>query len=160
MKKNLKVLFVCLGNICRSPAGEGILKHLLVQNPSLDVTVASCGMGDWHVGHAADARMQEAIKMRGITLTSRAQKFQREFLDQFDYILAADKEVLTQLYHYAQTPQQKSKISLMTEFSSIYKGQEVPDPYYEEQRGFEFVIDMLEDSCQGLVEHLHTLRNH
>ena len=85
---------------------------------------------------------------------SRAQQFQKEFLDDFDYILVADKEVLKFLYHYAKTPKHKAKIALMTEFSSLYRGQEVPDPYYQPGGAFELVLDMLEESCEGLMNHI------
>lgn len=155
MKKGeIRVLFVCMGNICRSPAGEGILRHFASQDPSLAVYVESCGIGDWHIGQAPDRRIQEASKARGIVLTSLAQQFQHAFLDEFDYILAADKEVLKFLYHYAKTPNQKTKIFLMTAFSPIYAGQEVPDPYYQSNGAFELVLDMLEDSCQGLLQYI------
>jgi protein-tyrosine phosphatase len=150
----IEVLFVCMGNICRSPAGEGILKHYLLQDPSLQIYVESCGIGDWHVGQGPDRRIQEASKARGIVLTNRAKQFQHTFLDQFDYILAADNEVLKHLYHYAKTPEQKAKISLITAFSPYYYGQEIPDPYYEPNGAFELVLDMLEDACQGLMNHI------
>ena len=155
MKKGeIRVLFVCMGNICRSPAGEGILRHFASQDPSLAVYVESCGIGDWHIGQAPDQCIQEASKARGIVLTSLAQQFQHAFLDEFDYILVADKEVLKFLYHYAKTPDQKAKIFLMTAFSPIYAGQEVPDPYYQSNGAFELVLDMLEDSCQGLLQYI------
>ncbi len=154
VKKEIRVLFVCMGNICRSPAGEGVLKHLMKQEPELNIQVASCGIGDWHIGQPADRRMQAASKARGIALTSLAQQLQAEFLDEFDYILAADQEVLKHLYHYAKTPEQKAKISLITAFSSTYQGQEVPDPYYQANGAFELVLDMLEDACHGLLKHI------
>lgn len=153
-QKEVSVLFVCMGNICRSPAGEGILKHLVEQDPLLKISIESCGIGDWHIGQAPDHRMQEASKARGIPLTSRAKQFQDQFFDEFDYILAADKEVLKVLYHYAKTANQKAKIFLMTAFSSIYHGEEIPDPYYDSNGAFELVLDMLEESCQGLLQHL------
>lgn len=159
MKKGeVRVLFVCMGNICRSPAGEGVLKWLVSQDPSLKIYVESCGIGDWHIGQAPDRRMQEASNVRGIALTGRAQQFKQDFFDRFDYILAADKEVLKFLYHYAKTPDQKAKISLMTSFSTIYAGQEVPDPYYQSNGAFELVLDMLEDACQGLIEKIRKLQ--
>jgi protein-tyrosine phosphatase len=148
------VLFVCMGNICRSPAGEGLLRHLVNQDSSLKIHVASCGIGNWHVGQAPDRRIQEASKARGIALNSRAQQFQPVFLDQFDYILVADQEVLKSLYHYAKTPAQKAKIFLMTAFSEIYRGQDIPDPYCLSIGAFDIVLDMLEDSCQGLLQHI------
>lgn len=149
--KQIRVLFVCMGNICRSPAAEGILKHLAKSEPIVEVLVESCGIGDWHVGQGPDGRILEATKARGIALTSIAKQFQRGFFDQFDYILAADNEVLKYLFQFAKTTEQKSKIFLMTEFSSLYRGQEIPDPYYGGDGAFELVLDMLEDSCKGLL---------
>ncbi len=161
MEKIVRVLFICMGNICRSPAGEGILKHLIKQQElPICIQVESCGIGDWHLGQAPDSRMQQASAVRGFVLAGKARQFQNDFLNQFDYILAADKEVLKYLYHYAKTPEQKAKIFLMTEFSSAYKGQEVPDPYYLGEGAFELVLDILEDSCQGLLNYLRLFSNH
>lgn len=149
------ILFVCLGNICRSPAAEGILRHLVEKDPQLaDIEVRSCGLGSWHIGQLPDIRMQEAARNRNVILSSRAQQFQAEFLDQFDYILAADREVLNALYRYAQTPADKAKMHLITAFSRSYQGQDVPDPYFGGDASFELVLDMLEDSCEGLLEHI------
>src|SRR6476660_1394014 len=143
-KKEIRVLFVCMGNICRSPAGEAILKHLVRQDPSLNIYVESCGIGDWHIGQPPDKRMQEATKERNISMTGRAQQFRYPFFDSFDYILVADKEVLKYLYQFAKTAEQKAKLFLMTAFSSLYAGQEIPDPYYQPNGAFELVLDMLE----------------
>lgn len=152
----VSILFVCLGNICRSPAGEAMLRHLSEKMElSEALTVQSCGMGDWHVGQLPDERMREASQLRGINLTSRAQQFRPEFLIEFDYILAVDKEVLADLYRYAENPEQKAKIHLVTEFSKSYFNKEIPDPYYYGGNAFELVLDMLEDSCEGLLQHLH-----
>lgn len=149
------ILFVCLGNICRSPAAEGILRHMVAKNPQFaDIEVQSCGLGSWHVGQLPDARMQESARNRGVILSSRAQQFTSEFLDHFDYILAADREVLNALYQFAQTSEEKAKMHLITAFSSSYQGEDVPDPYYGGDASFERVLDMLEDSCEGLLEHL------
>lgn len=156
MDKKVHVLFVCMGNICRSPAAEAILKHLVKQYPSLDIVVESCGIGDWHLGHAPDSRMQESAKARGIFLTGKARQFQREYLDRFDFILASDKEIQSDLYHYAKTPEQKAKIGLMTDFSTAYRGQEVPDPYYQTGGAFDLVLDILEDSCEGLLNKINS----
>jgi protein-tyrosine phosphatase len=152
--KPQRILFVCMGNICRSPAAEGVLKHILNQYGSFNLDVESCGIGDWHIGQAPDMRMQETAKARGIALTSRAQQFNTTFFDVFDYILVSDHEVMKFLYKYAQKPEHKAKIALMTEYSSNYKGQEVPDPYYEPDAAFDLVLDMLEDSCKGLLKHV------
>ncbi|WP_232086062.1 low molecular weight protein-tyrosine-phosphatase [Candidatus Protochlamydia amoebophila] len=154
MMETINVLFVCMGNICRSPAAEGILRHFAKKEPDLAFHIESCGMGDWHVGHSPDVRMQEAAKSRGIILTSQAQQFQKEFFNRFDYILVADKEVLESLYQHAKSTEQKSKIMFMTEYSQFYQGQEVPDPYYQPGGAFELVLDILEDSCVGLLNHI------
>lgn len=158
-KRMKRILFVCMGNICRSPAAEGVFKHIIMQESVGTIDVESCGIGDWHIGQAPDRRMQEAAKARGIALTSRAQQFKPAFFDEFDYILVSDQEVLKFLYQYAKTPEHKAKLSLMTEFSQQYKGQEVPDPYYEPGAAFDLVLDMLEDSCTGLLKHVHEQEN-
>lgn len=157
--KEIKVLFVCLGNICRSPAAEGILKHLAKKDPHLNVTISSRGLGHWHVGSDADIRIREASAARGYQLTSKAQQFTYADFDQFDYILAADHEILDHLKRNARTDEHKSKIYLMTHFSKHYKGQEVPDPYYGGADGFEHVLDILEGSCDGLLKHIRTLKH-
>ena len=156
IKKKINVLFVCMGNICRSPAAEAILKSRSQQSSSLNLYVESCGMGSWHVGHSADSRMKEACESRGIFLTGVAQQFNQEFLDRFDYLLAADEEVLQHLYRYARTPEEKLKICLMTKYSPLYAEKDVPDPYYGGSNGFEVVIDMLEDSCKGLIDRIQS----
>lgn len=149
------VLFVCLGNICRSPAAEGVLRKMASEHEHLkDLHVESCGIGDWHVGQLADERMRHAAEGRGVILSSRAQQFHHTFLDRFDYILAVDQEVLNDLYHHARNPEHKAKIHLITAFSKCYPGQEVPDPYYGGEGAFEHVLNIIEDSCEGLVEHL------
>jgi protein-tyrosine phosphatase len=147
----ISVMFVCLGNICRSPAGEGILRHLASLDGSLKIEIASSGLGSWHVGRLPDERIREAIQRRGITLTSHAQQFKTNFFDAHDYILAADREVLKALYQYAETPEQKAKIHLITDFSVSYRGEDIPDPYYGDDGSFEMVLDMLEDACEGIL---------
>lgn len=118
MSKVNSVLFVCLGNICRSPAAEGFLRNLSAKDPDLhNLQIESCGLGEWHVGQLPDERMREASKNRSVILSSRAQQFQSEFLDRFDLILAADNEILNELYRHAKTPEHKAKIHLITHFS-------------------------------------------
>lgn len=148
------VLFVCLGNICRSPAAEGILRHLAAKDAIKELVVESCGIGAWHVGQLPDERMRHASKNRGFYLESRAQQFTYAFYDRFDLILAADREVLNALIQHAQLPEHKTKIKLITHFSSCYPDEEIPDPYYRGDSGFEQVLDMIEDSCHGILEHL------
>lgn len=153
----VKVLFVCLGNICRSPAAEGMLKHLAADS-GLDLHIESCGIGDWHVGSLPDNRIRSAAKARGIILSSRAQKFQLDHLNDFDYILAADHEVLEHLHLFAKTPQQKAKIHLITAFSKSFHDESIPDPFYGGDAAFENTLDILEDACIGLISHLKQSR--
>lgn len=149
------ILFVCLGNICRSPAAEGIFRHLVEQESMMEAFhIESCGLGDWHIGHLPDERMREAAKSRGYLLSSRAQKMDPTFFERFDLILVADHKVMKQMYHLTNEPAHKAKIQLITHFSTTYRDLEVPDPYFNGEAGFEHVMDMLEDSCQGLLTYL------
>lgn len=150
----VSVLFVCLGNICRSPAAETILRRLGEQSGVEGLTVSSCGIGDWHVGDLADDRMVSAAKLRGYVITKRAEQFKKEYLDKYDLILASDHEVIEALYLLAKSPAQKSKIHLISSFSPTYKGEEIPDPYYAGAAVFDEVIDMLQDCCEGLLENI------
>lgn len=153
MKK--AILFVCLGNICRSPAAEGFLRHLISEDGELSsYTVASCGIGDWHHGKLPDSRMIKSAGARGVTLSMRAQSFKSEFFSQFDLILAADKDVEQILLQYASSEEDKGKISLITKFSEFHQNEEIPDPYYEDVSCFERALDIIEDSCQGLYKYL------
>jgi protein-tyrosine phosphatase len=151
------ILFVCLGNICRSPAAEEIMRSIIKENAREikdDFRIESCGLGDWHKGHLPDERMRDAAKNRGYILASRAQEFQPVFFDDFDLILVADHKVMNELYRYAASPDYKAKIHLITHFSACFTDQDVPDPYYQGKAGFEHVLDMIEDSCTGLLDHL------
>lgn len=149
------VLFVCLGNICRSPAAEGVLRHMTSNDPEFnDMLIRSCGMGSWYVGQLPDDRIRSAAKVRGIDLISRAQTFDPKYLDEFDYIFAADHEVLHHLYRHAKTPEQKSKIYLFTAFSSCYSNQVIPDPFYQGDAAFDYILDIIEDACEGFITHL------
>lgn len=150
----VSVLFVCLGNICRSPAAEGVLRHLAGQRTNLHLHIESCGLGDWHKGQLPDERMRKTASARGIALTSRAKAFEEVFFETFDYILAADQKVMYELHRFAKNPDHKAKIHMITRFSPTYKDKEIPDPYYEDTGHFELVMDMIEDACHGLLDHL------
>lgn len=146
----MDVLFVCLGNICRSPAAEGILKEC-ARKKNVTMRVESCGIGDWHAGQLPDSRMREAASDRGLILTSRAKQFSSSYFDEFDLILALDKEVQSDLYKYAKTVEHKAKIRLATAFSTTYKDQDVPDPFYGGRSDFDLVLDILEEICEEVV---------
>ncbi len=152
------ILFVCLGNICRSPAAQAIMLQM-VKGTELEeqIYVESCGLGDWHAGKLPDPRMRQAALERGYTLVSKAQAMQPDFFYRFDYILAADHSVIKELYSHAISPEHKAKIHLITKFSRAYAGEEIPDPYYKDRQAFEQVIDMLEDSCKGLLDEIRRL---
>ena len=153
----VSVLFVCLANICRSPAAEGILRHLAAQDEKFkDLRIDSCGIGSWSIGQLPDERIRQAAEMRGILLSGVAKQFQVSFLDEFDYILAADQEIMHELYHIAKKTEHKAKIHLITHYSKTYENEEITDPFYYGEGAFELVLDMLEDSCKGLLQHIRT----
>lgn len=154
-RKMKAILFVCMGNICRSPALQATLKHLAAKQ-KLDIHVDSCGIGWVHLGERADPRSFEAAKKRGILIDHRTQQFQDSFFDEFDLILTVDGEIAEQLK--ARSPQHAAKVKLATEFSPKYKGQPIPDPYYLSLSGFDEVMDMIIDTCEGLIKHIFTKR--
>jgi len=145
------ILCVCMGNICRSPAAEAVLKHL-AQQQNLNVTIDSAGTTAYHVGNPADTRMQQHAQRRGYTLTSIARQFnsQTDF-DNVDIIIAMDNDNFDYLVAQAKTPEDAKKIVKMTQFLQTQKATHIPDPYYGGDAGFEKVLDLLEDACQGLL---------
>lgn len=154
MPERSSVLVVCLGNICRSPAGEMLLANLAKEMGLKDVKVASCGTGDWNLGYPPDPRMVEAAKRRGFELKGTARGIQDSDFARFDYILAVDREILQVLRLRAPDPTALKKIHLLGDFSARYPGLSIPDPYYGESKDFELVLDMLEDACLGFLQHI------
>lgn len=150
----MKVLFVCLGNICRSPSAEGVFRRA-VEQAGLDqrITVDSCGIGDWHAGNPPDERAQAAAKRRGNDISDlRARQLCREDFDEFDYILPMDYGNLRDI-RAMEPDAHGAHIELFLAFAGMPQG-EVPDPYYGGEQGFEEVLDMIEAASQGLVEHI------
>ena len=147
----MRVLFVCLGNICRSPTAEGVLRHKLREAGLADqVEVASAGTGDWHVGKAPDTRSQAAAKLRGYDLSAqRARQVTRADFASYDLILAMDNSNLRHL-KALQPAQGKAELDL---FLRRYQSpiDEVPDPYYDGEQGFEQVLDLIEHASDRLV---------
>ena len=152
-----KILFVCLGNICRSPAAEGVFKQK-IKDRDLEklFVVDSAGTGGWHVGNLADPRMRETALSRGIELTSRSRKIEESDLYEFDHILVMDNdnlEAVKSLIKDNKNPL-NSKIKLILGYSKNSQLEEVPDPYYGGQNGFDKVIDLLDDAMDGLIDSL------
>jgi protein-tyrosine phosphatase len=147
----MRVLFVCLGNICRSPTAEGVLRHKLREAGLADqVEVASAGTGDWHVGKAPDKRSQAAAKLRGYDLSAqRAQQVSRADFAIYDLILAMDNSNLRHL-KALQPAKGKAELDLfLRRFQSEID--EVPDPYHDSDQGFETVLDLIERASDLLV---------
>ena len=151
----LSVVFVCLGNICRSPTAEGIFLSMTAKNGLSDsIYVDSAGTGGWHIGELADPRSREEAQRRGVELPSRSRQFRSEDFDQFDLIIAMDRSNLRNILRLARTESDRSRVHLLRDFDpSASPGSEVPDPYYGGPRGFPDVYDICERACQGLLEH-------
>jgi len=149
----VKVLFVCMGNICRSPAAEGIFRKY-VENANLgkQITIDSAGTIDYHAGELPDARMRKHALTRGYNLDSRARQFnpKKDFID-FDYIITIDNDNYSNITNLDNKNQYNSKILKMADFISDKNVREVPDPYYGGSEGFEFVINILEDGSKNLL---------
>ena len=152
-----KILFVCLGNICRSPAAEGIFNQKIRERDLESFFVVdSAGTGGWHVGNLADRRMREAALSRGIELTSRSRKIDHNDLYEFDHILVMDKDNLNAVKSLIKdnTYPINTKIKLILSYSKKSQLDEVPDPYYGGQNGFENVLDLLDDAIDELIDSL------
>ena len=156
MSKPISVLFVCLGNICRSPLAEGVFRHILDEEGVSDrFRVDSAGTGSWHVGESPDHRAVRSAATRGVTLTGHARQVQPEDFKQFDYMIAMDKSNLSHLEEFRQGVGGDASLYLLREFDPEgAPGAEVPDPYYGGPDGFEKVYAIVERSCRALVGHI------
>lgn len=154
------ILFVCMGNICRSPMAEGvflsILKRERVEN---DYIIDSAGTLGFHQGELPDRRMRLHAEKRNYFLTSMSRKFSRSDFENFDLIIAMDDNNYEDLKELAYTKEESDKIHRMIEFSMEEKPTHIPDPYYGGDQGFEHVIDLLEDACEGLFWYLQKPKN-
>jgi protein-tyrosine phosphatase len=151
----MKILFVCLGNICRSPTAEAVFRHLLAREaPELNVVVDSAGIGAWHIGEPPDARAQAAAQRRGFDMSAlRARQVVREDFERFDLILAMDLENLAELKRRAPA-HTRERVRLFLDFIPEEEIDEVPDPYYGSEAGFEQVLDLAEQAARGLLQYL------
>ncbi len=151
----VRLLFVCLGNICRSPTAEGTMRAL-VREAGLEqaIELDSAGTGGWHVGSAPDERATAAAAGRGVALEGAARRVRAEDFDDFDLILAMDRANLVELRRLAPDGSGREKVRLLREFdpASAADGDlDVPDPYYGEGDGFELVLDHVQAACAGLL---------
>lgn len=148
------ILFVCLGNICRSPMAEEVFRqHVIKMGKEDEWIIDSAGIGAWHVGNLPDHRMRRAAASHGYELTMRARQVKSSDFDSFDYIVAMDEENVHDLQRVAADIEKSKKILKMASFLSEHPGQHtIPDPYYGEEKDFHFVIELLEDSVKGLWE--------
>ena len=152
-----KILFVCLGNICRSPAAEGIFNQKIKERDLENFFVVdSAGTGNWHVGNLPDQRMRSTALSRGIELNSRSRQIEENDLYEFDQILVMDKDNLNAVKSLTKDQNNpiNAKIKLILNYSKNSQLDEVPDPYYGGQNGFEKVIDLLDDAMDGLIDSL------
>jgi len=146
------ILFVCMGNICRSPMAEGVFLHILKrEHREHDFVVDSAGTHGYHAGELADSRMRMHATKRGYTLESRSRRVTREDYENFDLIVAMDDANYDDLREKANSVDEKNKIVRMTDYCTKHQATHIPDPYYGGERGFEYVIDLLEDACENLI---------
>lgn len=156
MNDKTKILFVCLGNICRSPAAEGILRTMAArQGAAGGIEVDSAGTYGGHAGQLPDTRMRRAAAQRGYELTHRARQVREADFERFDMIVVMDDMNYEALHRLAPSRAAAQRIFRMTEFCRRHPDRShVPDPYYEGHEGFELVLDLLEDGCEGILEYL------
>ena len=152
----VRVCFVCLGNICRSPTAEGVMRHLLASSPLAgQVEVDSAGTSAYHVGDPPDARSAATARRRGISLTGASRQVTAADFSRFDYIIAMDHSNERALHRMAGTAAERERVHLMQSFDPDSAPRaEVPDPYYGGSNGFDVVLDICEASCRGLLSHL------
>jgi len=151
-----KVLFVCLGNICRSSAAEGVLKAIVHnEGRDKDFLIDSAGIGNWHVGQLPDWRMRRHGERRGYNFDSRARQFTSDDFDNFDLILPMDDDIYQSILEKSRDEKDMKKVQMFTEYLSKHKGVTmVPDPYYGGEKAFEFALDLIEDACENLYKQL------
>jgi protein-tyrosine phosphatase len=153
----VKVLFVCMGNICRSPTAEAVFRHYVEQQGLAElIHIDSAGTHDYHIGDAPDARTQRAAKQRGYDMSKlRGRQVEAGDFKRFDYVLAMDEANLSILQRL-RPRDAESHLGLFLEYAEHHAEREVPDPYYGGAEGFERVLDMVEDAANGLLQHIRT----
>ena len=154
--RKYSILFVCLGNICRSPAAQAVMQRLVDERGLTDrFYIDSAGIGAWHIGDLPDKRMRVHARPRGYELTHRARQVQSGDFEDFDLIVGMDAANVDDLRYLAATIEQQDKVVMMGDYIRQFPNYDyVPDPYYEGSEGFELVLDLLEDSCENLLNQI------
>jgi protein-tyrosine phosphatase len=151
----VKVLFVCLGNICRSPLAEGVFKNLVRERGlSSKISCDSAGTSPWHIGDHPDPRSVEIAEENGILLDHLGQQVSVGDFSEFDYIMAMDDSNKADLEHLERRYGGKARVVKMMDFDNTSSGMNVPDPYYGGPEGFQRVFDMLTESCNNFIDHI------
>jgi protein-tyrosine phosphatase len=154
-RKPFRVLFVCMGNICRSPAGEIIFRQLVADAGRSDaIEIDSAGTLGYHQGDPPDARMAATLRAHGYSVTGRARQIRAADLADFDLIVTMDEDNLDAVRTLDRTGQFRAKIRPLVGFCQTHDAPRVPDPYYGGQQGFERVIELLEDGCAGILREI------
>ncbi len=159
-QEKIRILFVCLGNICRSPSAEGIMKKMVKDAGYEDrFYIDSAGIASYHKGELPDSRMSLCASLRGYKLDSRSRPVKTNDFYDFDLIIGMDDQNIDDLRRKAPDAESLNKIHRMTEYAKNMSYDHVPDPYYGGAAGFELVIDILEDACKGLLESIFSVRD-
>lgn len=157
MTATFSLLFVCMGNICRSPCAESVMLHMLDRAGLAErVHIDSAGTGGWHEGEHSDARMRGHAKRRGYALDSLARQVRARDFENFDMILVMDQQNLRDIRPFAPNAAAMKKVSLFCDFAKDRTEAHVPDPYYDGEEGFEQVLDIVENGCQHLLKHIQS----
>lgn len=153
-----KLLFVCLGNICRSPAAEGVMKSIINANKAnANYEVDSAGIGNWHVGQLPDSRMRACGLKRGYVFNSHARQFTKSDFQYFDYIFVMDQENYRQITSLTQKEDERKKVVMLADYITQHANVKIiADPYYGNEKDFNNALDLIEDACQQLFAALET----
>lgn len=156
----VSILFICLGNICRSPAAEAVMRKKLddIWPNGSNIKVDSAGIGSWHEGQLPDYRMRRTGKRHGYDISSRARQIKQADFSRFTYIIGMDYENISDLNSLARTDEERKKILCAADFMTHHPAYHtVPDPYYGDEKDFELALELIEDACDGIIKKI--LRN-
>ena len=151
----MKILFVCLGNICRSPAAENTLRHLAKEQGVSNLKIESAGTANYHTGKSPDSRMMRTLQRRNIKVSGSARQFSKKDFTEFDYIFAMDEENRSNILDLTENEEEQKRVLPFMSLCPNLPEQEVPDPYYGGPEGFEHVADIVEEGCLNLLRQIN-----